>query len=219
MSFADDGLTDERRRQLWPFDFESFEKTLEAEMERDEHGLWCLKAEDGLQPSNPTIRWINGEIEKWAVERLDAAYRRMDAKTYAEAFGEEPPEDGILVWIISEGDGPTECFQISRDEGAWNAREYFYLLWDGEEEPTPLAAFNSFPSRKEAAAMRTFLTNPASLNNMAVLYWRHRIFRLQMDPFEIREMLQLAAQAGVTVAERNLSVLLEHVPEAGDDAN
>ena len=47
MAFADDGRSEEGRRRLWPFDVESFEATLEASLGRDEHGLYCLKDDEG----------------------------------------------------------------------------------------------------------------------------------------------------------------------------
>ena len=39
MVFTDDGLSEGERRELWPFDVEAFEATLEAELVRDEKGL------------------------------------------------------------------------------------------------------------------------------------------------------------------------------------
>jgi hypothetical protein len=214
MVFTDDGLSEEERRELWPFDMEAFEATLEAELERDEKGLYRKKdAEGGTFPFNPTMRWINAELEQWAVGRLDAAFTRMAPGVHAKMTG-EPEEEGeeIPMWAIP-GDGG-EYFAIERSDGAWEVRLYQYVLWDGKGKPTLLGEFYSFPSRKEAVAMRTALHDSRSLNNMAVLYWRHRVFPMQFDPAEIREMLELAQRDGVSCAKANMAVLEAHIPEA-----
>lgn len=214
MEFADDGLSEKERENLWPFDIETFEAELEARMERDEDGLYRRKDEDGeLQPSNPTIRWVNREIESWAVERLNAQFERVDAETHGKLVGPGEDGDGTPVWVLSENGGAGEYFCIERDDGAWNGREYVYLLWNGGDEPFRIASFDSFPNRKEAAAARLWRTDGRALNNLAVLLWRHRIFRLRMDPREIRFLLGKAAESGVPQAERNLSVLMDHIPE------
>ncbi len=214
MVFTDDGLSEEERRELWPFDMEAFEATLEAELERDEKGLYRKKdAEGGTFPFNPTMRWINAELEQWAVGRLDAAFTRMAPGVHAKMTG-EPEEEGeeIPMWAIP-GDGG-EYFAIERSDGAWEVRLYQYVLWDGKGKPTLLGEFYSFPSRKEAVAMRTARHDVRSLHNMAVLYWRHRVFPMHFNPAEIKEMLELAQQDGVSCAKANLTVLESHIPEA-----
>lgn len=226
MSFADDGLTDEQREAFWPFDVEGFEATLEARLERDENGLFRLEDGDGdLLPSNPTIRLINREIETWAIERLDAAFERVDAETYAEVMGPEENPEESPAWLIRDNGGEAEYFSIKRSDGAWEGREYAFLLQDGGENPFCLAEFDSFPNRKEAAAARLCRMDPRSLNNLAVLWWRHRIFRLMLDPGQIRFLLAKASEAGVAQAGENLAVLMEHIPESeeapdsGEDAS
>lgn len=214
MVFADDGRSEEERRALWPFDVEAFEATLEASLGRDEKGLSRLKDEEGdLFPFNPTMRWINAELEQWAVGQLDAAFTRMAPGVHAEMTG-EPEEEGeeIPMWAIP-GDGG-EYFAIERSDGALEVRSYQYVLWDGKGKPTMFGEFYSFPSRKEAVAMRTALHDSRSLNNMSVLYWRHRVFPMQFNPAEIKEMLELAQQDGVSCAKANSAVLAAHIPEA-----
>ena len=233
MVFADDGIGDEERKKLWPFDVESFEATLEAQMGRDENGLFGRKSEgdNELEACNPTFRWINAEMEEWAVKQLDAAFPRMDNEIFSTMFGEEDDDgeegdeedrektkEDNLAWIIAKNRGQIECFRITRCDGAWANREYHYFLWNGKDNPSLYASFDSFPNRKEAATMRAWRTNPAALNNLAVLYWRHRIFRLGFDPAEIRAMLELAARDGVSCAKQNISVLLAHIPEVEADS-
>lgn len=215
MVFADDGLGEEERRELWPFDVEAFEATLEAQLDRDERGLYCLKDDEGdLFPFNPTMRWLNEKLEEWAVGQLDAAFTRVTPEVQTEITGGLEEEGGeVLMWAIP-GDGD-EFFAIERSDGAWELRSYLYLLWDGKDRPTLFGEFYSFPSRKEAVAMRTALHDSRSLNNMAVLYWRHRVFPMQFNPAEIKEMLELAQQDGVSCAKANLAVLDAHIPEAG----
>ena len=215
MVFTDDGLSEEERRKLWPFDVESFEATLEAELVRDEKGLYLRQDEEGdTFPFNPTMRWVNAEMEQWAIGQLDAAFTRMAPGVHAEMIG-EPEEEGeeIPMWAIP-GDGD-EYFAIERSDGAWEARSYQYVLWDGKGQPTLFGEFYSFPSRKEAVAMRTARHDVRSLHNMAVLYWRHRVFPMHFNPAEIKEMLEIAQRGGVSCAKANLAVLEAHIPEAG----
>lgn len=213
MVFADDGRNEEERRKLWPFDVESFEATLEKSLGIDEHGLICLKDEEGeLFPFNPSMRAVNEKMEQWAIRQLDASFPRVKSAVYAKMKGEPVKEgEAVMMWAIP-GDGG-EYFAIERRDGAWNLRSYLYLLWDGEEQPTLFAEFNSFPNRKEAVAMRTARHDSQSLHNMAVLYWRHRIFPMQFDPKEIKQMLEIAQQEGVSCAKKNLKVLRDHIPE------
>lgn len=214
MIFATDGRSEEERRVLWPFDVEAFEATLEASLDRDEKGLLRLKDEEGgLFPFNPTMRWLNEEMERWAVRQLDASFTRVTPDIKAKISG-EPAEEGedVLMWAIP---GPgDEYFAIERSDGAWALRTYLYILWDGKDKPTLLAEFYSFPNRKEAVAMRTALEDSRSMNNLAVFYWRHRIFPMQFNPAEIKAMLEIAQRDGISCAKANLAVLAAHIPEA-----
>ena len=198
MVFADDGLDEEERRELWPFDFESFEATLEAQTTLDEHGLFCLKDENG-EPAFP---------------QLDARFGRLDDETFRALTGGDESSGDMRAWPIDRGAG--EYFVIARTDGAWAIRNYIYLRWDGETPPVSFAEFESFPGRREAAAMRTVTDNPASLNNMAVLVWEHRSERIGMDPRGLKGMLETASGQGVECARDNLAVLLEHIPEAAE---
>ena len=213
MVFVDDGLKEEDRRRLWPFEVESFESTLEASLVRDEDGLYRKKDDDGdLFPFNPTMRWVNESMEQWAVRQLDAAFPRVKSDVYAKMIGDSVDADEeILMWSIPGNGG--EYFAIERNEGAWNLRSYQYLLWDGADRPTLFAEFNSFPSRNEAVAMRTARNDSRSLHNMAVLYWRHRVFPMQFNPEEIKAMLEIAQREKVPCAKENLNVLRTHIPE------
>ena len=216
MVFADDGLDDEARRELWPFDIESFEAGLEAKMVLDEHGLFCLKDEDGnpATPSNPTFRWVNARIAEWAVAQLDARFGRLDDETFRELLGGGEPPDDLMAWPLDRESG--EYFLISRNEGAWEARTYVFLRWDGTDSPVSFGEFESFPNSREAAVSRRLWKDPSSLNNMAVLIWQHRLDRMGMDPRELVEILEEAAREGVACAKDNLAVLRAHIPEVDE---
>lgn len=54
----------------------------------------------------------------------------------------------------------------------------------------------------------------AATHNLAVLEWRHRNFRLGMDPQRIKRWLEEARRLNVPTAESNLKVLLDHIPES-----
>ena len=213
MSFADDGRSEEERRKLWPFDVEAFEAKLEASLVQDKEGLYLLKDEDGeLTPFNPTMRWVNAEMEKWAVQQLDAHFTRVKPDVHAKITGKPVNADEeIMMWTLApDGD---EYFSIEESDGAWTPRSYQYIIWNGKDTPMICAEFNSFPSQKEAVTMRTGLQDSRSLNNLAVLYWRHRVFPLQFDPGEIKWLLEVAQSKGVACATENMNVLHAHIPE------
>lgn len=221
MKFCDDRLNDKEREKLWPFDVESFEKSLEAKMSRDSKGRFRFKDEsakevgtangDGLAAPNPTFRWVNHEIEEWAVKQLDGKFTRMDEKSFCKTFGYGEMPDGTFAWTLSN---LGEYFVIQRCEGAWHRREYRYVLKRAKmKRGVPVASFDSFPSRKEAAAMRTYGRNAAAMNNLAVLEWQHRNHRLSMIPARIKWFLETSKAEGVTEAEANLKVLRDHIPE------
>lgn len=214
MTFVNDGQTDELRRQLWPFDVEAFEATLEAELGRDDEGLYCLKDEDGeLEPVNPTIRWYNAKMEEWAIQQLDAVYPRVSPELF-ELLNGEPPADAanVKMWDISS-DGQ-EFFSIEESEdGAWELRSYQYWRKIGDDAPRIFVDFHSFPSQKEAVAMRKSLTDNRAVNNLAVLIWRHRANPLNFDPEDVEYMLEVAKSNNISCAPANLKVLYDHIPE------
>ena len=237
MAFCDDQLSEKERESLWPFEVEAFEKTLEAKMVRDKDGWFRLlrkhasdasngpiapvatrkaanpesPGDEELEPSNPTFRWVNGEVEKWATAQMDSKFKRLDEKTFARlGWGKAPPE-GPVAWLLDEK--VNEYFVISRRSGAWNPRQYTYLLWDGKDRRMVVASFDSFPNRKEAAAMRTYICDVAALHNLAVLAWRHRIDVFDMKPWRIQSMLEMSKKRDVPTAEGNLRVLYAHIPE------
>ena len=54
----------------------------------------------------------------------------------------------------------------------------------------------------------------AATQNLAVLEWRHRNFRMGMTPRRIKSCLEEARRLNVPTAEANLKVLLDHIPES-----
>lgn len=220
MKFCDDLLTEEERAEIWPFDVEAFEAELEAKMVRDGGSLYRLRPEtaeegavkeDGLVASNPTIRWVNHEMEQWATEQMDAKFNRMGEETFCKMFGEESMPEDFVVWDMGE----EEYFMIIQRDGAWNSRDYIFVLWRDGEDPCVVASLDSFPNRKEGVAIRGWRYESICVNNVAVLDWQHRSRRLSMNPWVIAKGLAIAAEEGVTVAEYNLKVLLDHIPELG----
>ena len=229
MKFCDDQLSEGERKSLWPFEVEAFEKSLEQKLVRDKSGRYRLvrkylsgnakAGDDELEASNPTIRWVNHEIERWAIQQLDSKFKRMDGKSFCRMSGDEKMPEDMFAWELDkmgkDGSG-RECFVIQRGEGAWNPREYMYLLWDGKDRVVPVASFASFPNRKEAAALRTYVCDIAALHNLAVLEWRHRVNSVSMNPWRIKTYLEKAQKLGVPMAERNLKILLDHIPEVNE---
>ncbi len=221
MKFCDDWLTAEMRNKLWPFDVVAFEATLEAMIVRDENGLSRKKSEpgenlpmddDGLVAFNPTIRWVNNKIEQWAISQLDAKFLRLDDAAFRKATGYDVLPEGWLAWMLSDMGAVRECFVIAHGEGAWNPRSYMELLCD-DDGITIVASFDSFPNQREAAAMRMFGGDIAAVHNLAVLEWKHRIFRVGMDPRRIKSYLEEAKYRNVANAESNLKVLFDHIPK------
>lgn len=114
MKFCDDLLMDEQRQTWWPFDFEKVEAGLEGELEfSDEYGF-RVKPEfaklagggvndDGYVASNPTIRWVNAEIESWAIKVWDEQKDRLDDAQLRKLLGAEKAPAGMVAWMVNEG--------------------------------------------------------------------------------------------------------------------
>lgn len=139
MKFCSDFQTEEERAEVWPFDVEAFESELEAKMVRDDDGLYRLRPEtaeeesgakeDWLVASNPTIRWVNYAMEQWTIRQMDAKFNRVDEETFCKMAGaDEMPED-VVAWDM----GNEEYFVIFQRDGAWNSRDYVYMLWRGRD--------------------------------------------------------------------------------------
>ena len=224
MIFCDDQLSAKEREEVWPFNVEEFEKSLEKMMARDKDGLYRLKGEyskyaaptndDGLVAVNPTMRWINKQIEEWAIKELDKRFKRMSEKDICKMFKINKLPKGTLVWVLDKlGENGCECFAIEQCDGAWNNRNYIYTLWDGADRVHTVAVFNSFPNRKEGSTIRAYICDVASIHNLAVLEWEHRIFRTSMNPFRIKKQLEISAEKEVPAAKANLKIVRAHIPE------
>lgn len=210
MKFVDDLLSDAERQELWPFEVEKLEATLEAQMARDESGCLCRTNADGrAEASNTTIRWVNDRVSEWAIGQMDQKYVRMDDQTFCALSGDESMPKGSRGWKLDD----TTHFIMQDSDGAWNARTYLFLMWDGKDKRFPLATFDSFPNRKEAAAAMCLICDAAAINNTVAMKWRHQADRLDMKPSVLRVMLEKAAAADVPAAPHNLKVLLDHMPE------
>lgn len=216
MRFFDDLCTEEERRELWPFELEAFESTLEARMRIGEHGFQLVGDDGGLLPRNPTIRWFNEEMDSWAVKQLDGKFERMSRESLCEMFGSEAVPDDIDAWRIDE----IYYFIIDRTlEGAWCQRSYSIVIWKEGKNPVQVADFDSFPNAKEAIAARGYHCYAPSLNNLAVLEWQHRSHRQTMSPWRIEVNLKMARDQEVPTADANLKVLYEHIPELTKEFN
>lgn len=221
MNFCDDLLTDEQRQTWWPFDIEKFEAELESKLELSEEYGFRVKPEfaelagggvlgDGYAASNPTIRWVNAEIDSWATRTMDEKAERLDVDRFCKLFGVEKIPEGTTAWMVNE----EIVFVIQQRDGAWNSRDYV-LMFCKDGESTGIAfSFDSFPSRKTAAAVFQLQISAAGFNNVAVMMWEHQCDRLRMDPEVIRFFLEKAARGGAPNAAENLEVLRTHIPEA-----
>ena len=190
----------------------------------DKTGVYRLKGEyskyaaptndDGLVAANPTMRWVNKEIEEWAIKELDKRFKRMGEQDICKMLNVKNLADGTIAWVLDKlGDNGCECFAIEQCGGTWNNRNYIYTLWDGNKKVHTVAAFNSFPNRKEGAAIRAYICDVASMHNLAVLEWEHRIFRTSMNPFRIKKQLEIADEKEVPTAKANLKIIKAHIPE------
>ena len=217
MRFCYDCLTDEGRAAIWPFDVEAFESELEKKMVRDQEGFYRLKpgvtdlpvSEDGLVAVNPTMRWVNNEIEQWAIKELDARYLRLEGDEFCSCALQQTDQEWMKAWVIGE----REMFIIVRQGDAWESREYVYTIHTESMGVCCVAAMASFPTRKEGVALRDCPYNGVAMNNVAALEWSHRSMTTGMRALIIQMLLESAVESGVKVAAHNLEVLFEHIPE------
>lgn len=217
MKFCYDCLTDEERAAIWPFDVEAFEAELEKKLVRDQEGFYRLKPgvtdlpvnEDGLVAVNPTMRWVSKEIEQWAVKELDARYSRMEEEEFCRIMEVGAMSEDVKAWAMGED----EIFIIEQNGGAWDVREYAYFIHVESIGWWCLATMESFPTRKEGAALRVCLYNGAAMNNVAAMEWSHRSMTTDMRAQIIEMLLERAVESGIKVASHNLEVLFEHIPE------
>lgn len=220
MKFCDDLLSDEQRQAWWPFDFEKFETELERKLElSDEYGFRVKPGfaklagggvnDDGYVASNPTIRWVNAEIENWAIKVWDEQKDRLDDAQLRKLFGVEETPEGMVAWMVND----EIAFVIRRRAGAWNLRDYIFVFCKDGESTGMTISFDSFPSRKAAAAILQLRASAAGFNNVAVMMWAHQCDRLQMDPEIIKFFLEKAIRGGAPNAAENLEVLRAHIPE------
>ena len=209
MILADDCNSDEERRELWPFDIGSFEAELEKRMVRGDDGCFQRVEDDGSPlAANPTIRWANREVSEWATRELDGRYPRMsDVELRAMAGCEEIPE-GTAAWRLDS----LYCLVLESGGGAWNTKSYSFVMWNQNFGPQVVAVFDSFPNDREATCALCFHCDATSANNLAVLEWRHQIFRMSMDPERVKILLERAGEAEVREAEMNLDVLRLRFP-------
>jgi len=223
MALCNDKHKDEDLENAWPFDVSEVEARLESALVLDKDQIhlakpeyvpevWRSTNETGYVASNPTIRWINHEIESWAMAQLDQHFPRMKEEKFLAMSGDSQMPQDQFAWQMDED----MFFVIMRTDGAYNPREYLLIRWNGNDDPMFVASFDSFPNRREAWTMIHWRSFPEAENNLAVLMWRHQCDRLTINPFKIRFMLERAAKAGVPEARQNLEVLRAHMPEAWD---
>lgn len=220
MKFCDDLLTAEQRQIWWPFDIEKFEAELESKLELSEEYGFRVKPEfaelagggvndDGYVASNPTIRWVNAEIENWSIKVWDEQKDRLDDAQLQKLFGVEEAPEGMVAWMVNE----EIAFVIQQRNGAWNSRDYMFVFCKDGESTGLVFSFDSFPGRKTAAAIFQLRTSAAGFNNVAVMMWEHQCDRMQMDPGIIKFFLEKAIRGGAPNAAENLEVLRAHIPE------
>lgn len=220
MKFCDDLLTDEQRQTWWPFDFEKFEAELESKLELSEEYGFRVKPEfaelagggvndDGYVASNPTIRWVNAEIKSWAIKVWDEQKDRLDDARLRKLLGVEKVPAGTVAWMVND----EMAFVIQQHDGAWNLRDYIFVFCKDGESTGMTISFDSFPSRKAAAAIFQLQTSAAGFNNVAVMMWEHQCDRLRMEPEIIKFFLEKAIRGGAPNAAENLEVLRAHIPE------
>ena len=87
-------------------------------------------------------------MEQWAIQQMDAKFSRIDEKTFRKISGEETRPEEIVAWAM----GDEEYFMIVRSDGAWNSRDYMFVLWRDGDDPCLVASLGSFPNRKEGVS-------------------------------------------------------------------
>lgn len=190
-------------------------------MARDTNGLYrllgkfsegCPTDDDGLVASGQSIRLVNLAIEAWATNQLDRIAPRMseaDCCAMFRCMGCEAMPEGTWAWEVRRN-----MYFVMRwvDDGL-TMREYMFIQWKGAGDPYPVAMFDTFPNKKEAVAALLFKDDAASINNLAVMMWRHQCDRSSMDPLAVKSFLETARSHRSPFAAENLAVLRRHLPE------
>lgn len=197
MKFADDGVTDEERKKLWPIDISEFEKSLRKSLVLTDDGYCHIDDNGVLLDQCATFRWVNSELEKWAIKEMDSKFARLT-------------DEDEIVWRIT----PNILFLKSpMIPNEWERREYCFLAQLENGDWALIAKFESFPSPMEATQAIRLTSSPRARNNLATLAWNHRIFLEDFNPFSIKKHLLKSSEDGCAEAEQNLAELLAFIPE------
>lgn len=200
MKFVDDGVTDEERQKLWPIDISEFENSLRRSLVLKDDGYYHVD-ENGVQLDQcATFRWVNAEIEKWAMKEMDSKFSRLT-------------DVDEIVWRITPNILLLKSPIIPNE---WERREYFFFAQLENGGYVPIVKFESFPSPVEATQAILMVDSPRATNNLAVLAWDHRVFLTDFSPLNIRERLLVAMEQGCAEAEQNLAVLRAFIPEVDE---
>ncbi len=225
---------------LWTIDMADFETHSMSNLIVLADGACRMRAEKdaGYLSVQETYLAQNIAAEDFAYAKLDARYRRCDAKTTVWVAGnffteedwnhirlakrrpmgfDEPPKGitrEVAMWMIQ----PTLYLCIVSDLGSWTMgfRKYVFMrVKEGEKSADEWDTFWQLPSRDIGnAVIGVHAGNPAALNNMAALSYAEIANPMEYSEKGVVQRLERAMKLGCAMAAYNLGVLYENRGEA-----
>ena len=169
-------LLDEKGREMWPFDVRAFERKLDSEISWLDEGGPRLRMDNGvLKDFDATMRYLNGAMLDWAVEKLDGKFSRVG--------------DG-WCWQTDE------CvrFMIESVNDAWQTRNYCVAQKTDSETYDIVARFVGFP-RTEQYLMAALASDDCfAALGLGVLAYNNQVNRQNYSDAFIEQLFMKAAE-------------------------
>lgn len=167
---------DEKGREMWPFDVRAFERKLNSEISWLDEGGPRLRMDNGvLKDFDATMRYLNGAMLDWAVEKLDGKFPRVG--------------DG-WCWQTDE------CvrFMIESANDSWLTRNYCVAQKTDSETYDIVARFVGFPRTEQYLTAVLASDNCIAALVLGVLAYDHQVNRQNYSDVFIEQLFLKAAE-------------------------
>ena len=168
-------LLDEKGREMWPFDVRAFERKLDSEIVWAEEGPRQRMDNGKLKDFDATMRYLNGAMLDWAVEKLDGKFPRVG--------------DG-WCWQTDE------CvrFMIESVNDAWQTRNYCVAQKTDSETYDIVARFVGFPRTEQYLMAALASDDCLAALGLGVLAYNNQVNRQNYSDAFIEQLFMKAAE-------------------------